>query len=182
EFLIHGDIRVNGMPADSSYMMRNSGYMHQEDIFVATMTVREHLWFMARMKLNGSRRVSDVGRKIDDLLRDVGLTSRRDVRIGSGIDDKVLSGGERKRLSFATELLTDPKILFLDEPTTGQDSHSADCLIAQLKSFAAKGRTVLCTIHQPSSVIFGSFDRIILIAEGRVAFAGRIDRAVEFFA
>ena len=80
------------------------------------------------------------------------------------------------------QLLTDPKILFLDEPTTGQDSHSANCLIAQLKSFAAKGRTVLCTIHQPSSVIFSSFDRIILIAEGRVAFAGRIDQAVEFFA
>ncbi|KAF3421562.1 hypothetical protein E2986_13333 [Frieseomelitta varia] len=122
----------------------------------------------ARMKLNGNMRVLDIGRKIDDLLKDVGLTSRRDVRIGSGIDDKVLSG--------------DPKILFLDEPTTGQDSHSANCLIAQLKSFAAKGRTVLCTIHQPSSVIFSSFDRIILIAEGRVAFAGRIDQAVEFFA
>ncbi|XP_043524917.1 ABC transporter G family member 3-like [Frieseomelitta varia] len=182
EFLIHGDIRVNGMPVDSSYMMQNSGYMHQEDIFVAAMTVVEHLWFMARMKLNGNMRVLDIGRKIDDLLKDVGLTSRRDVRIGSGIDDKVLSGGERKRLSFATELLTDPKILFLDEPTTGQDSHSANCLIAQLKSFAAKGRTVLCTIHQPSSVIFSSFDRIILIAEGRVAFAGRIDQAVEFFA
>ncbi|KOX79247.1 Protein scarlet [Melipona quadrifasciata] len=182
EFLIHGDIRVNGMPVDSSYMMQNSGYMHQEDIFVAAMTVIEHLWFMARMKLNGNMRVLDIGRKIDDLLKDVGLTGRRDVRIGSGIDDKVLSGGERKRLSFATELLTDPKILFLDEPTTGQDSHSANCLIAQLKSFAAKGRTVLCTIHQPSSVIFSSFDRIILIAEGRVAFAGRIDQAVEFFA
>lgn len=81
-----------------------------------------------------------------------------------------------------SQLLTDPKILFLDEPTTGQDSHSANCVISQLKSFAAKGRTVLCTIHQPSSDIFSSFDRIILIAEGRVAFSGRIDQAVEFFA
>ncbi|XP_033315643.1 protein scarlet [Bombus bifarius] len=183
ELLIHGDIRANGTPVDSSYMMHNSGYMHQEDIFVATMTVIEHLWFMARMKLDGRVQVLDIRRKIDSLLRDVGLTSRRDVRIGSSdTDDKVLSGGEKKRLSFATELLTDPKILFLDEPTTGQDSHSANCLISQLKSFAAKGRTVLCTIHQPSSTIFSWFDRIILIAEGRVAFAGGIDQAVEFFA
>ncbi|XP_043799072.1 ABC transporter G family member 3-like [Apis laboriosa] len=182
ENLIHGDIRANGMTIDSSYMMQNSGYMHQEDIFVATMTVIEHLWFMARMKLDGNLRVLDIERKIDNLLKDVGLTNRRDVRIGNSIDDKVLSGGEKKRLSFATELLTDPKILFLDEPTTGQDSHSANCVISQLKSFAAKGRTVLCTIHQPSSDIFSSFDRIILIAEGRVAFSGRIDQAVEFFA
>ncbi|PBC32436.1 Protein white [Apis cerana cerana] len=182
EHLIHGDIRVNGMTIDSSYMMQNSGYMHQEDIFVATMTVIEHLWFMARMKLDRNLRVLDIERKIDNLLKDVGLTNRRDVRIGNSIDDKVLSGGEKKRLSFATELLTDPKILFLDEPTTGQDSHSANCVISQLKSFAAKGRTVLCTIHQPSSDIFSSFDRIILIAEGRVAFSGRIDQAVEFFA
>ncbi|KOC62605.1 Protein scarlet [Habropoda laboriosa] len=172
EFLIHGDIRANGLPVDSSYMMRNSGYMHQEDMFIETMTVIEHLWFM----------MLDVGKKIDRLLKDVGLMSRRNVRIGSGIDDKVLSDGEKKRLAFATELLTDPKILFLDEPTTGQDSHSANCLVFQLKSFAAKGRTVLCTIHQPSSTIFNSFNQIILIAEGRVAFAGLIDQAVEFFA
>ncbi|CAK9798574.1 Protein scarlet [Anthophora quadrimaculata] len=182
ELLVHGTIRANGLPVDSSYMMRNSGYMHQEDIFVETMTVIEHLWFMARMKVDGRTQMLDIGEKIDRLLEDVGLTSRRDVRIGSGVDDRVLSGGEKKRLAFATELLTDPKILFLDEPTTGQDSHSANCLVFQLKSFAAKGRTVLCTIHQPSSAIFNSFNRIILIAEGRVAFAGPIDDAVEFFA
>lgn len=116
------------MAIDSSYMMQNSGYMHQEDIFVATMTVIEHLWFMvkdqdhshsflmvfispfasvliqARMKLDGNLRVLDIERKIDNLLKDVGLTSRRDVRIGNSIDDKVLSGGEKKRLSFATEV------------------------------------------------------------------------------
>lgn len=84
--------------------------------------------------------------------------------------------------TYFFQLLTDPKILFLDEPTTGQDSHSANSLVFQLKSFAAQGRTVLCTIHQPSSAIFNSFDRIILIAEGRVAFAGGTERALEFFA
>ncbi|XP_012134592.1 protein scarlet [Megachile rotundata] len=182
EFFVRGDIRANGVPVDSSYMMQNSGYMHQEDMFVETMTVIEHLWFMARMKLDGNTRVRNIRATIDGLVNDVGLGGRRDVRIGNGIDDKLLSGGERKRLAFATELLTDPKILFLDEPTTGLDSHSANCLVTQLKCFAAKGRTVLCTIHQPSSAIFGSFNRIILIGDGRVVFAGQIDGAIEFFA
>ncbi|XP_031835367.2 protein scarlet isoform X1 [Nomia melanderi] len=182
ELLVHGDIRANGVPVDSSYMMANSGYMHQEDIFVETMTVIEHLWFMARMKLHGRTHVFEIQDKIDRLLRNVGLDGRRNARIGNGIDDKVLSGGEKKRLAFATELLIDPKILFLDEPTTGQDSHSANSLISQLKCFATKGRnTVLCTIHQPSSAIFNSFDRIILIVDGRVAFAGRTEQAVQFF-
>ena len=182
QLLVHGDIRANGMSVDSSYMMLNSGYMHQEDIFIETMTVIEHLWFMARMKLDDRSRRFNIRERIDSLLQDVGLMDRRDVRIGNDVENKVLSGGEKKRLAFATELLTDPKILFLDEPTTGQDSHSAISLVFQLKSFAAQGRTVLCTIHQPSSAIFNSFDRIILIAEGRVAFAGDTERALEFFA
>ncbi|XP_026668551.1 ABC transporter G family member 3-like [Ceratina calcarata] len=182
ELLVKGDIRANGVLIDSSYMMQNSGYMHQEDMFVTTMTVTEHLWFMARMKLDGKIEKSEIRREIDNLLKDVGLSDRRDVRIGSGTDEKTLSGGEKKRLAFATELLTDPKILFLDEPTTGQDSHSANCLVSQLRCFAKRGRTVLCTIHQPSSAVFSFFDRIILIAEGRVVFSGRIDQAVQFFA
>ncbi|XP_078047226.1 protein scarlet-like isoform X2 [Augochlora pura] len=182
EALVHGDVRANGVPVDSSYMMANSGYMHQEDMFVETMTVIEHLWFMARMKLDGRTRISEIRNKIDRLLENVGLNERRDVKIGNGIDDKVLSGGEKKRLAFVTELLIDPKILFLDEPTTGQDSHSANSLISQLKYFAIKGRnTVLCTIHQPSSAIFDSFDRIILIADGRLVFAGRTEQALQFF-
>lgn len=79
-------------------------------------------------------------------------------------------------------MLTDPKILFLDEPTTGQDAHSASVLISELTSFAAKGRTVLCTIHQPSSAIFDCFRRIILVADGRIAFAGTSEQAIRFFA
>lgn len=95
-FLVHGEIRANGLLVDSSYMMRYSGYMHQEDIFVETMTVLEHLWFMARMKLDRKTRISEIREKVDQLLVDVGLSSRRDARIGGGVDQKVLSGGEKK--------------------------------------------------------------------------------------
>ncbi|XP_020285097.1 protein scarlet [Pseudomyrmex gracilis] len=180
--VVHGDIRVNGVPTTSSYMRRHSGFMHQEDLFIETLTVFEHIWFMARMKLDKRIRISDIRLKIDRLLRDVGLLERRDTRIGGGDDDKVLSGGEKKRLAFATELLTDPEIVFLDEPTTGQDAHSAGVLASHMMSFASRGRTILCTIHQPSSTIFGNFHRIILLAGGRVAFAGSSEKAIQFFA
>ncbi|XP_015181878.1 PREDICTED: protein scarlet isoform X1 [Polistes dominula] len=180
--VVHGDIRVNGVPVGSSYMKHHSGFMHQEDIFIGTMTVLEHLWFMARMKLDRRTRNRDIRGKIDNLLRDVGLTCKSNIRIGDKDDKKILSGGEKKRLAFATELLTDPKILFLDEPTTGQDANSASVLISELRKFAAKGRTVLCTIHQPSSAIFDCFHRIILVADGRIAFAGTSEQAIRFFA
>ncbi|KAK0160938.1 hypothetical protein PV328_008290 [Microctonus aethiopoides] len=180
--IVHGDIRINGQSVDPSYMKHHSGFMHQDDIFIGTMTVMEHLWFMARMKLDRRMHTWEIHEKINNLLREVGLYERHEVRIGTGGDDKVLSGGEKKRLAFATELLSDPKILFLDEPTTGQDSNSASVLISQLKSFAIRGRTVLCTIHQPSSAIFDAFHRIILVADGRIAFSGSRDDALSFFA
>ncbi|KAK2584259.1 hypothetical protein KPH14_006668 [Odynerus spinipes] len=180
--VVHGDIRVNGAPVGSSYMKHHSGFMHQEDIFIGTMTILEHLWFMARMKLDRRVRNREIREKIENVLRDVGLTRRCNVRIGDNGEGKILSGGEKKRLAFATELLTDPKILFLDEPTTGQDAHSASVLVSELMSFAAKGRSVLCTIHQPSSAIFNCFHRIILVADGRIAFAGTSEQAIQFFA
>ncbi|XP_011503915.1 PREDICTED: protein scarlet-like, partial [Ceratosolen solmsi marchali] len=74
-----------------------------------------------------------------------------------------------------------PSILFLDEPTTGQDAYTANILINQLQLFATHGRIVLCTIHQPSSITFSSFDKIILVANGRIAFSGTSKQAVTFF-
>ncbi|EGI61707.1 Protein scarlet [Acromyrmex echinatior] len=179
--MVYGDVRINGVPADSSYMKRHSGFMHQEDMFIETMTVLEHIWFMARMKLDGRIHSSDIRLRINRLLRDVGLIDRSDTRIGDGDNGKILSGGEKKRLAFATELLTDPEILFLDEPTTGLDAHSASVLVSHMVSFALRNRTVLCTIHQPSSTIFDSFHRIIFLAGGRVAFAGTSTQAIQFF-
>lgn len=88
----------------------------------------------------------------------------------------------RKRLAFATELLTEPIILFCDEPTTGLDSYSAQQLIQNLHSLALKGTTVMCTIHQPSSQLFSMFHNVLLLADGRVAFMGAPEQALDFFA
>ncbi|XP_046741059.1 ABC multidrug transporter H-like [Diprion similis] len=179
--VVHGDILVQGHPVSPSYMRLHTGFMHQEDLFVGSMTVMEHLMFMARMKLDRRTEVRNIRIRISRLLQEVGLVHRSGTQIGTG-GEKVLSGGEKKRLAFATELISDPKILFLDEPTTGLDAHSAGVLVAHLKAVASRGRTVLCTIHQPSSAIFNAFQQIILVAEGRIAFIGTGVQALQFFA
>lgn len=119
---------------------------------------------------------------IKDLLGRTGLTQCANTRIGQDDASKVLSGGEKKRLAFATELLNKPTILFCDEPTTGLDSYSAQQLIRTLQSLARRGTTIMCTIHQPSSQLFAMFHQVMLLAEGRVAFMGTPDQALDFFA
>lgn len=94
---------------------------------------------------------------------------------------KGLSGGERKRLSFASESLTDPSLLFCDEPTSGLDSFMADTVLQVLKKLALKGKTIVVTIHQPSSELYALFDKLMLMAEGRVAFLGTPAEAATFF-
>ncbi|KAK7861728.1 hypothetical protein R5R35_008701 [Gryllus longicercus] len=181
-----GDIRVNGRPV-GDFMHRLSGYMHQEDLFVAELTVREHLTFMARLRLDRRTRPAQRRRRVEQLLRQLGLLARADTRIGgggaAGADGaKVLSGGERKRLAFATEMLTDPPLLFCDEPTTGLDAYSAHKLVHMMQRVALQGRTVLCTIHQPSSELFALFHQLVLVADGRVVFIGDAPSALDFFA
>ncbi|KAJ1527541.1 hypothetical protein ONE63_007510 [Megalurothrips usitatus] len=182
--VVKGDIRVDGRPVDD-FMRRMSGFLHQEDIFVPQLTVREHLNFMARMRLDRRTSCYERQRKVQQLLRQLGLTASQHTRIGTPGHDKVLSGGERKRLAFAAELLTDPALLFCDEPTTGLDSYSAQQLVDIMQGMAqrprGRGKTILCTIHQPSSDLLARFHRIILVADGRIAFIGKPDDALEFF-
>lgn len=94
---------------------------------------------------------------------------------------KGISGGEKKRLSFASEIITNPSILFCDEPTSGLDSYMAASVTECLKDLAKKGKTIICTIHQPSSEIYEMFDRICLMAEGKTVFIGETSEASLFF-
>eukprot|EP00099_Drosophila_melanogaster_P015285 NP_524108.1 scarlet [Drosophila melanogaster] len=179
--VVQGDILINGRRI-GPFMHRISGYVYQDDLFLGSLTVLEHLNFMAHLRLD--RRVSKEERRliIKELLERTGLLSAAQTRIGSGDDKKVLSGGERKRLAFAVELLNNPVILFCDEPTTGLDSYSAQQLVATLYELAQKGTTILCTIHQPSSQLFDNFNNVMLLADGRVAFTGSPQHALSFFA
>ena len=110
------------------------------------------------------------------------LKKCEDTLIGSvetGI--KGISGGERRRLAFACELITNPSLLFCDEPTSGLDSFMAMSIVDCMQKLAQQGKTIICTIHQPSSEVFSKFDRLCLMAEGRMAFMGQTREALDFF-
>ena len=119
--------------------------------------------------------------KVEQVLVDLGLAKCRNTKIGVPGVVKGISGGEMKRLAFACEVLTNPQLLFCDEPTSGLDSYMANNVAEVLRDIAKKGKTIVCTIHQPSSTVFELFDRVLLMAEGRVAYLGPLDGAERFF-
>lgn len=103
------------------------------------------------------------------MLEELGLTNVKDVLIGSAMQ-KTISGGERKRTAIGVELITDPSLILLDEPTSGLDSFKALQIVKLLDRQAKKGKTVISTIHQPSSEAFATFDRLILMMDGYVMY------------
>lgn len=177
---LNGKICYNGIPIHRS-MLAMSGFVFQDDIFVGSLTVREHLTFVAHMKLGRLMCAEKIARRVNDVLDIVGLTKSQHTRIGNHATKKSLSGGEKKRLAFASEVLADPPVLFCDEPTTGLDSHTAEGIVATMKQMASEGKTVVCTVHQPNSSLFSMFDNLLLLAQGRVAYMGETRRALDFF-
>ena len=157
---ISGRILVNGQQMGSG-IKKISAYVQQDDVFCGQLTVREHLWFHAMLRLDEKMSISEKEKKVDDVLQELGLTKCKDSVIGVPERLKSISGGERKRLAFAAEVLTDPGLLFCDEPTSGLDSFMAESVVQNLKTMSRKGRTILCTIHQPSSQTFGLFDKFV---------------------
>lgn len=177
--VVDGDILVNGHQINSA-MTSLAGYVHQDDLFVGSLTVKEHLTFMTRLRMDRHSSHKQRQERVMDLVKDLGLLKVQNTRIGIPGTSKSLSGGERKRLAFATEILTDPPLLFCDEPTTGLDSYNARKMVKIMKDMANRGKTILCTIHQPSSEVFTMFDKLLLLAEGRVAYMGSSVGALEF--
>ncbi|KAH8052997.1 ATPase [Aureococcus anophagefferens] len=144
---LRGDLRLDGAAVDRV----DAAFVRQQDVFYPYLTVRETLTFAATLRLG---RDADVPTVVDDLLRKTGLGKAADSIVG---DDKVrgVSGGERKRLAIACELVDDPAVLFLDEPTSGLDSFAAARVVASLRGLCDAGTTVVCVIHQPSGKVFG---------------------------
>ncbi|KAL3831605.1 hypothetical protein ACJMK2_023342 [Sinanodonta woodiana] len=177
---VTGDIRVNGVNVGRG--IRNiSAYVQQDDIFIATMTVREHLIFRAMLRMEKTITTQARLARVEEVIRELGLTKCIDNVIGWPGRTKGISGGEMRRLSFASEVLTNPPLLFCDEPTSGLDSFMAENIVQTLQGMAKGGRTIICTIHQPSSEIYALFDQVLLMAEGRVAFLGSSQNALNFF-
>ncbi|KAI5745840.1 hypothetical protein M8J76_014649 [Diaphorina citri] len=180
--VVEGDVRVNGK-AIGSKIRKISAFLYQKDIFTPTLTVYEHLVFYARLKLDRRLSKAEVNDKVFEILRQVGLLNVAHRQIGTSGDhfQIFLSGGERRRLSFATELLSDPDLFFCDEVTSGLDSYSTLNLISTMKQMATDHqKTIICAIHQPSSEILDIFDSIVIMAESRTAFIGNAKETIQF--
>jgi len=163
---VEGKRLANKKAVSTTSLTAVSGYVQQEELFISVLSVTEHLTFQSLVRMPKGLRRSARRERVEEVIKELGLASSADTMIGD------LSGGEKRRLSVASELLTDPKLLFCDEPTSGLDSHMAASVVDLLLGLAAQGRTVVCTIHQPSSQVFATFDRLLLLAEGRTAYIG----------
>ncbi|XP_076759309.1 brown isoform X2 [Xylocopa sonorina] len=170
-----GDVLLNGKPIDTGQMIRISAFAPQTDLAVESLTVQEHMEFMACMKMDRRLRVYTKRQRILALLEEFGLAKCVGTKLST------LSGGERKRVTLAVQLLTEPSILFCDEPTTGLDSYGAMTVARTLKDVATSGRIVVCSLHQPASGLLDIFHEILLLSGGRVAFQGSSAKATEFF-
>nr|QUF59466.1 ATP-binding cassette transporter Abcg-like1-2 [Brachionus angularis] len=178
---IDGEVKINGQVADWDKITRYSGYVQQDDLFNGTLTVREHLTFVAMLKMGSKYTIEERHQRVDEVIQELNLIKAQYTIIGTGDVKKGISGGEKRRLAFASEIITNPSILFCDEPTSGLDSFMAQSLVESMEALALRGKTVICTIHQPSSQVFEKFDTLCLIAEGRLAYLGSSKQAEQYF-
>jgi len=182
-----GSVLLNGSPVSRDALKVVSGYVPQEDILTGSQTVREALLFYATLRLPTLEK-SELEERVDKVIEELGLTKVRDSLIGyvgadatnSGLR-RGLSGGERKRLSIGQQLITNPSLLFLDEPTTGLDSFAAESVVSTLVRQVMSGRTVIFTIHQPSTENMSKFDRLMLLGHGKLMYFGPNDTALKYF-
>uniref|UniRef100_A0A3B3V2D2 ATP binding cassette subfamily G member 2 (JR blood group) n=1 Tax=Poecilia latipinna TaxID=48699 RepID=A0A3B3V2D2_9TELE len=172
---LSGDVLVDGAPQPPNFKCL-SGYVVQEDVVMGTLTVRQNLSFSAALRLPASVPQSEKEAQVDHLLRELCLTKVADTKLTRGI-----SGGERKRTSIGMELIIDPAVLFLDEPTTGLDASTANSVLLLLKRMASHGRTIIMSIHQPRYSIYRLFDTLTLLVGGRMVYHGPASNALDYF-
>ena len=170
-----GDILINEQPRDSIDYAKFTAFVQQDDILMENMSVRECLQFAANVKSPGT--LEERTDHVLKLMEELELQGCADLRFGS---DKIRKG-EKKRASIGVELITNPALLFVDEPTTGMDSFTAKKIVETLHELARRGRTIIATIHQPSAEIFYHFDQLMILALGRVVFFNHVNEALDYF-
>lgn len=144
----------------------------QADILYPALSPEQSLRYSAMLRLPETTTKAEIEKRVEDLLEELRLVKCRKTPIGND-DRRGVSGGERKRVSIGVELIANPRILFVDEPSSGLDSKSAEDVIRLLRGISRRGRLVICTIHQPSWGIFEQFDKLLLLHHGYVVYQGR---------
>ncbi|KAI0185257.1 ABC transporter [Xylaria flabelliformis] len=174
-----GTIKFNELESIDSV---RTGYVMQQDVLLPTLTVRETLRYAADLRLPPPTTGSQRARIVEEVILELGLKDCADTRIGNNQSQRGgCSGGERRRTSIGVQLLANPSVLFLDEPTTGLDATSAYQLVRTLKVLARKGRTILTTLHSPRSSIWALMDNLILLSRGGLVYSGPTRDCIPWF-
>jgi len=177
-----GRILVNEEEGPPRHFKSVAKLIPQEDVLLPSFTVRETLTFHAELVLPTGTTVQEREARVQTVIKSLGLAECADTKVGS-VEERGISGGQRKRTSIGIELLSNPCVLCCDEMTSGLDSASAEVVVQILADLAhvAGKRTVICTIHQPSFRIFSLFQHVTLMTRGRVAFSGKMSALEPFF-
>ena len=175
-----GTITINGHSITEPKAKALIGFVPQDDLLIEELTVYQNLWFTAKLCFEGMSD-AELDRRVMKTLKDLGLDAAKDLKVGSAIN-KYISGGQRKRLNIALELIREPAVLFLDEPTSGLSSADTEKVINLLKEQTFKGKLIIVNIHQPSSDVYKLFDRLWLLDKGGYpVFDGNPIDAITYF-
>ncbi|KAJ6914498.1 hypothetical protein NC651_016691 [Populus alba x Populus x berolinensis] len=175
------DLAINAIHRICSEMLHTRiGFVTQDDILFPHLTVKETLTYAALLRLPKTLTKQQKQKRAMDVIRELGLERCQDTVIG-GSFVRGVSGGERKRVCIGNEIIINPSILFLDEPTSGLDSTTALKTVQLLQDMAEGGKTVVTTIHQPSSRLFHKFDKLILLGKGNLLYFGKSSEAMLYF-
>jgi len=175
---IEGEVKLNNQPINIDQFNALASYVMQDDILEPVMTPAEVLLFTAKLKLDEP--IEEIERKVFSMIKELNLMKCKDTQIGNELIRGV-SGGERKRTSIGVELISDPDIIFLDEPTTGLDSYNAYEVIDLLKQLSKQGKMVIFTIHQPCSEIYELLEKLYVLALGKTIYFGSSEKAYNMF-
>ena len=179
---VKGDFYVNGEKVSDADFRSVVGFVDQDDALLPTLTVHETILDSALLRLPRDMSSSNKEQKVFEVEKQLGIYGIRDQLIGSEGSVRGISGGERRRVGIARELVNSPSILFLDEPTSGLDAFNAYNVVESLVTLAKNyNRTIVFTIHQPRSNIVALFDQLILLAQGKVVYSGEFARCQSYF-
>uniref|UniRef100_A0A7N6F818 ATP-binding cassette sub-family G member 8 n=1 Tax=Anabas testudineus TaxID=64144 RepID=A0A7N6F818_ANATE len=175
-----GQVLINGKPNTPQLVKKSIAHVRQDDRLLPHLTVRETLVFVAKLRLPAHFTQAQREQRVDDVIAELRLRQCAHTRVGNDYVRGV-SGGERRRVSIAVQLLWNPGILILDEPTSGLDSFTAHNLVITLSRLARGNRLVLLSVHQPRSDIFQLFDLVVLLSSGSAVYCGAAREMVPYF-